>query len=87
MLVTHYYNPPYLVPLVEVVRGPETSDEVIETAYELLTKVGKSPAIVQKEAPGFIGNRLQAALFREALSIVERAILRVRASADSGVHS
>jgi len=74
VLVTHYYNPPYLVPLVEVVRGPGTSDEVIETIYELLAKVGKSPVIVQKEAPGFIGNRLQIALFREALSIVERGI-------------
>jgi 3-hydroxybutyryl-CoA dehydrogenase len=74
VLVTHYYNPPHLVPLVEVVRGPETSDEAIETVHGLLTKVGKSPAIVQKEAPGFIGNRLQAALFREALSIVERGI-------------
>ncbi len=78
VLVTHYYNPPYLVPLVEVVRGPETSDEVVETVDVLLTRVGKTPAIVQKEAPGFIGNRLQVALFREALSIVERGIATPR---------
>ena len=74
VLVAHYFNPPYLLPLVEVVRHKETSDETVTTIYDLLTKVGKNPAIVQKEVPGFIGNRLQAALLREALSIVERGI-------------
>ena len=74
VLVAHYFNPPYLLPLVEVVRHKETSDETVTTIYGLLTKVGKKPAIVQKEVPGFIGNRLQAALLREALSIVERGI-------------
>ena len=71
---THYFNPPHLLPLVEVVCGPETSDETITTICDLLTKVGKSPAIVRKEVPGFIGNRLQAALLREALSIVEQGV-------------
>ena len=74
VLVTHYFNPPYLIPFVEVVRGSETAEDVITTVFELLKKVGKSPVIMQKEAPGFIGNRLQAALFREALSMVERGI-------------
>jgi 3-hydroxybutyryl-CoA dehydrogenase len=59
---------------MKVVRGPETSDEAIESVYELLTKVGKSPAVVQKEAPGFVGNRLQAAPWRKALSIMEHGI-------------
>jgi 3-hydroxybutyryl-CoA dehydrogenase len=74
VLVAHYFNPPYLLPLVEVVRGEKTSDETIAAVFDLLTRVGKSPVIVQKEIPGFIGNRLQAALFREAISIVEKGI-------------
>jgi len=74
VLVTHYINPPHLLPLVEIVRHKTTSDETVSTIYDLYVKVGKSPAIVQKEAPGFVGNRLQIALLREALSIVEQGI-------------
>jgi 3-hydroxybutyryl-CoA dehydrogenase len=74
VLVVHYWNPPYLVPLVEIVRHAGTSDETVATLHELLSKMGKSPAIVQKEAVGFIGNRLQAALLREAISLVEKGI-------------
>jgi 3-hydroxyacyl-CoA dehydrogenase len=70
----HYFNPPYLLPLVEVVRGEKTSDETIDIIHDLLVKVGKKPAIVEKEALGFIGNRLQLALGREALSLVEKGI-------------
>lgn len=74
VLVTHYFNPPALVPLVEVVRGPETSDEVVATVRDLLLQIGKRPAVIQKELIGFIGNRLQAALAREALSLVDRGV-------------
>ncbi len=74
VLIAHYYNPPYLLPLVELVRHPATSDATVTTMFDLLTNVGKKPAIVQKEVPGFIGNRLQGALFREALSLVEQGI-------------
>lgn len=74
VLVTHYFNPPYLMPLVEVVRHEGTSAETVSAICDLLVRAGKSPAVVQKEAPGFIGNRLQLALFREALSIVEQGI-------------
>lgn len=74
VLVTHYFNPPYLLPLVEVVKGEQTSDETITTIIEFLKKIGKSPALVKKEVPGFIGNRLQMALLREALSLVEQGI-------------
>ncbi len=74
VLVTHYFNPPYLLPIVEIVRHERTSDDTVAIVYELLKKLGKSPVIVQKEIPGFIGNRLQAALFREALSIVQRGL-------------
>ncbi len=74
VLVTHFFNPPYLLPLVEIVRGKETSGQTITTIYNLLMKTGKSPIIVQKEVAGFIANRLQAALFREAVSIVNNGI-------------
>jgi 3-hydroxybutyryl-CoA dehydrogenase len=74
VLVAHYFNPPHLLPLVELVRGDETSDETIETMRALYAGIGKRPAIVQKEAPGFVGNRLQMALLREALAIVDAGI-------------
>ena len=74
VLVTHYFNPAYLMPLVEIVRHESTSDETVSVMYDLMKKIGKSPAIVQKEVPGFIGNRLQLALFREALSLVEQGV-------------
>lgn len=74
ILNTHYFNPPYLIPLVELIRSPDTSDETVEATFELLTAIGKTPAIIEKEALGFVGPRLQAALIREAFAIVERGI-------------
>jgi 3-hydroxyacyl-CoA dehydrogenase len=74
VLVTHYFNPPYLLPLVEVVPCEDTADETVSTVCDLLTRVGKQPAMVKREVTGFIGNRLQVALVREALSIVEQGI-------------
>jgi 3-hydroxybutyryl-CoA dehydrogenase len=74
VIVTHYFNPPYLLPLVELVRGDQTSDETVETLRALYQSIGKSPAVVQKESPGFVGNRLQMALLREALAIVDAGI-------------
>lgn len=74
VLGIHYFYPPSLLPLVEVVRGPATSDETVGTVLELLRRVGKRPIVVQKEALGFIANRLQFALQREALYIVEQGI-------------
>ncbi len=74
ILNTHYFNPPYLIPLVELIRSPDTSDETVSVAFELLTAIGKTPAIIEKETLGFVGPRLQAALIREAFSIVERGI-------------
>jgi len=71
---THFWNPPYLIPLVEVVRGGQTSEKVMDTTFELLKLVGKSPVRVNKDVPGFVGNRLQHALWREAISIVEKGI-------------
>jgi 3-hydroxybutyryl-CoA dehydrogenase len=74
VMVAHYFNPPHLLPLVELVRGAQTSDETVETLRALYRRIGKSPAVVQKEAPGFVGNRMQMALLREALAIVEAGI-------------
>ena len=74
VVVANWWNPPYLLPLIEVVKGPETSDETIETTAGLFTRLGKRPVVLQKESLGFIGNRMQFALLREAVSIVESGI-------------
>jgi 3-hydroxybutyryl-CoA dehydrogenase len=71
---THFWNPPYLIPLVEVIAGAHTSEEVVDYAYDLLKTAGKHPVKVHKDVPGFVGNRLQHALLREAISIVDRGI-------------
>lgn len=71
---THFWNPPYLIPLVEVVKSDYTSDEIFDTTYDLLKKVNKKPVKVNKDVPGFLANRLQHALWREAISIVENGI-------------
>ncbi len=68
----HYFYPPHLIPLVEIVRSPSTSDSTVETIYDLLKSSGKTPIVVQKEVPGFIANRLQYALQREAFYLVEQ---------------
>jgi 3-hydroxybutyryl-CoA dehydrogenase len=73
-LGTHWWNPPFLVPLVEVIGTQWTSKEVIDVTMKLHAEAGKTPAYVKKDVPGFIGNRLQHALWREAISLVERGI-------------
>jgi 3-hydroxybutyryl-CoA dehydrogenase len=69
-LGTHWWNPPYLVPLVEVIRTADTSDSTVEATMTLLSSVGKTAVEVKKDVPGFIGNRLQHALWREAVALV-----------------
>ena len=71
---THYWNPAYLIPLVEVIRTKYVSDETVQATYDLLKEAGKRPVIVKKDVPGFLANRMQHALFREALSIIENGI-------------
>lgn len=71
---THWWNPPYLVPLVEVVKTAETNQACAQQMFDLLKAVGKTPAMVEKDVAGFIGNRLQHALWREAISLVENGI-------------
>jgi 3-hydroxybutyryl-CoA dehydrogenase len=75
MLVTHYFNPPYLVPLVEVVRGTATSEETMNYVTALLQAAGKKTAVLSRAIPGFIVNRLQVALAREAVSLVDQGIV------------
>lgn len=71
---THFWNPPHLIPLVEVVPGADTGQETVEAVYDLLAQVGKHPVRVKKDVPGFLANRMQHALWREAISIVEHGI-------------
>ena len=73
-LGTHWWNPPHLIPLVEVIRTQWSSETAIGTMMALLQAVGKTPVRVEKDVPGFIGNRLQHALWREAISLVENGI-------------
>ena len=70
----HFWNPPHIIPLVELIRADDTSDDTVAVLRELLTIIEKEPVVVQKDAPGFIGNRLQFAAFREALHIVNEGI-------------
>jgi 3-hydroxybutyryl-CoA dehydrogenase len=76
---THWWNPPYLVPLVEVVEGRRTRPEIVDRTMELLTAVGKTPVHVRKDIPGFIGNRLQHALWRQAIELVDAGVCDARA--------
>jgi len=73
-LGTHWWNPPFLVPLVEVIETQWTSPQALAFTIELHRAAGKKPAHVKKDVPGFIGNRLQHALWREAISLVENGI-------------
>ena len=73
-LGTHWWNPPYLVPLVEVIETQWTSRSAIDFTMKLHAAAGKKPAHVKKDVPGFIGNRLQHALWREAVALVEHGI-------------
>lgn len=71
---THWWNPPFLVPLVEIIGTDRTSMQTIERTMALHADVGKIPVHVKKDVPGFVGNRLQHALWREAISLVENGI-------------
>lgn len=71
---THWWNPPHMIPLVEVVKTQWTDPQVAQGIFDLLADAGKTPVMVEKDVPGFIGNRLQHALWREAISLVENGI-------------
>jgi 3-hydroxybutyryl-CoA dehydrogenase len=71
---THFWNPPHLVPLVEVIQTEWTSDEVVRRTIDLLAAAGRKPVHVRRDIPGFIGNRLQHALKREAIALVAAGV-------------
>lgn len=73
-MVAHPFNPPHVVPFVEVVKTADTSEAAVEFVIELFSAVGRKIVVLKKDVPGFIANRLQHALFREALYIVENGI-------------
>ena len=70
VLGTHWWNPPYLIPLVEVVQARGTAPDAVRRTIELLRAAGKEPVHVKRDVPGFVGNRLQHALWREAIALV-----------------
>ena len=73
----HPYNPVHLMPLIEVSKGEKTDESAVQKAYDLYAAVGKEPVVVKKETPGFIANRLQVALYREAIDLVMRGVCSV----------
>ncbi len=76
-LIAHPFNPPHLIPLVELVAGKQTSRDTIDRARHFFTRTGKTPVIVNKEVPGHIANRLAAALWREAIDLVASGVASV----------
>ena len=76
-MTTHFWNPPHLMPLVEIVRGEKTDPAIAEEVRQLLVHCGKVPVIVKRDTPGQLGNRLQMALVREAVHIVQEGIADV----------
>jgi 3-hydroxybutyryl-CoA dehydrogenase len=71
---THFWNPPHLVPLVEVIENEKTSDEVVRATMALLRDAGKAPVHVRRDVPGFVGNRLQHAMKREAIALLAAGV-------------
>ena len=83
VIATHFWYPPQLIPLVEVCGGPETAPDVLAWTCDAVRACGKEPAVIDREIPGFIGNRLQFALLREAWACGRRVPRRPRRSTRS----
>src|SRR3954466_3500443 len=77
ILVGHPFNPPHIIPLVEVVGGTKTSPEAIQQAIAFYASIGKKPIQLKKELPGHVGNRLQAALYKEIMYLIQHDVLSV----------
>ncbi|MDT7743732.1 MAG: ketoreductase [Actinomycetota bacterium] len=75
LLVAHPFNPPHVLPLVEVVAGERTAGDTVTRTAEFLRGVGKDPVVLHREVPGFVANRLQSALFREAVHLVRSGVV------------
>ena len=84
---THFWNPAHLIPLVEVIKSDATTDNVAQTMMDIFEAVGKKPVLCRKDVPGFIGNRMQHALWREAVYIVEQGIADAKTVDDAVKYS
>src|SRR5437867_13357206 len=84
VLIGHPFNPPHIIPLVEVVGGTKTSPDAIQQALAFYAAIGKKPIYLRKELPGHVGNRLQAALYKEVMYLIQQGVLSV-ADADVAV--
>jgi 3-hydroxyacyl-CoA dehydrogenase len=83
-VIGHPFNPPHVIPLVEVVAGAKTTSETVQQAISFYTSIGKKPIHVRKEMVGHVANRLQAALYREVVYLIEQGVLDV-ADSDAAV--
>ena len=83
ILIGHPFNPPHIIPLVEVVGGTKTSPEAVERAIKFYASIGKKPIRLNKELPGHVGNRLQAALYKEVLYLIQQGVLSVSDADDA----
>lgn len=73
-IITHFFNPPQLVPIVEIVKDDNTNEDTINATYDILKEIGKSPVVLKKEITGFIVNRVQVAMLREAFHLMEEGV-------------
>ena len=78
-IVTHWFNPPHIVPVVEVVPGPRTSPQVVKATMALMKRAGKLAAQIDRELPGFIVNRVQVAVMREVWDLLDRGVASAEA--------
>ncbi|HEX6716829.1 MAG TPA: 3-hydroxyacyl-CoA dehydrogenase NAD-binding domain-containing protein, partial [Pyrinomonadaceae bacterium] len=83
ILIGHPFNPPHIIPLVEVVGGTKTSPSAIQRAIAFYASIGKKPILLNKELPGHVGNRLQAALYKEVMYLIEQGVLSVSDADDA----
>jgi ketoreductase RED1 len=77
MMVGHPFNPPHVMPLVEIVPGEKTSPEAVQEALSFYRALGKAPVVLHREINGFVGNRLQAAVLRESIYLVQQGVVSV----------
>ncbi len=83
ILIGHPFNPPHIIPLVEVVGGTKTSPEAVQQAIKFYASIGKKPIHLHKELPGHVGNRLQAALYKEVMYLIQQGVLNVSDADDA----
>ncbi|MFP5109497.1 3-hydroxyacyl-CoA dehydrogenase family protein [Neobacillus sp. C211] len=73
-IITHYFNPPQLVPIVEIAKFEQTDENVVKVTYDLMKEIGKTPVVLKKEITGFIVNRIQVAFLRECFNLIELGV-------------